>query len=511
MFLSIVFFSDPLLEHLSGPRAKSTNSLELEPLSIVLTVGPQSPRSLSLYPPLIGNRFPQMKPGKGSSAKIWPPELALTSHFASNFPPRGAATETTEDTLELVSSATRRSTQSLNESPSSRRFSKGITRLLSSNKRLSVGLNTIKAKTSIESRNLGSLEDIRLKNRRVHARSSSDTVTSMLIKSLMESSFALDRVVEVKESPTSSASASRRESFISPLPPPILQLTHSDSSIPDEAIQADDLSESLRYLESNTSSGVTSSNESSTSEDESESESEPTSKDKSYKSPSSSPIIKKEDINPFIFPREISPLSVVLENLNSDNESPTTHPRKSVFALKNDFLHGEQPSSVIIIGTSNASHLLVPSPVHKSRSANSLLPTSPQHDHLTVTDRLNSSDVKHALPCLLSPHDRPSCEDVAQPPLPGSPATAAAAATGAIPRVSPSPAKLSTVHRRSSDSDLSITPKGMNAFFDDHDACFIINPKHLILKFKKIKSNNFLDGMYNNNHFFFVLVLPFII
>ena len=454
-------FSDPLLEPLSGPRAKSTNSLELEqPLSIVLTVGPQSPRSLPLYPPLLGNRFPQMKQGIISSAKIWPPEMALTSHFASNFPPRGAATEPTPtDTFELSSSPTRRSTQSLNESPSSKRFSKGITRLLPSNKRLSLGLNAIKAKISYESRNLGSLEDIRLRNRRVHVRSSSDTVTSMLIKSLMESSFALDRVVEVRESPTSSASASRRESFISPLPPPILKLTHSDPSIPDEAIQADDLSESLQYLESNTSSGVTSSNESSTSEDESESES--TSKDKSYKSPSSSPIIKKEALNPFIFPNEISPL---IENGNSYNESQPTHPRKTVFALKNDFLHGEHPSSALSsIGTAtNASHLLVPSPVHKSRSANSLLPTSPQHD-LTVTDRLNSSDVKHALPCLLSPHDRPSCEDVAQPPLPGSPAATAVA--GAIPRVSPSPAKLSTVHRRSSDSDLSITPKGMNVLF----------------------------------------------
>ncbi|XP_069698678.1 C2 domain-containing protein 5 isoform X2 [Periplaneta americana] len=101
------------------------------------------------------------------------------------------------------------------------------------------------------------------------------------------------------------------------------------------------------------------------------------------------------------------------------------------------------------------------SPLHKSRSATTLsLCPFATVEHVTNEGELQFHNIKHG-PCFVPPsRQQPqpqlftAAEDDKQPT--GSPPSVTA-------KISPSPAKLSTVpgiHRRSSDSDLSITPKG---------------------------------------------------
>nr|CAD7197820.1 unnamed protein product [Timema douglasi] len=78
---------------------------------------------------------------------------------------------------------------------------------------------------------------------------------------------------------------------------------------------------------------------------------------------------------------------------------------------------------------------------------------------------LQPHNIEH-VPCLppTSRQQAPVGEEGLTEKLSGSPATATVQATGAGAKISPSPAKIShvpsSIHRRSSDSDLSITPKG---------------------------------------------------
>ncbi|XP_068082905.1 C2 domain-containing protein 5 [Anabrus simplex] len=100
-------------------------------------------------------------------------------------------------------------------------------------------------------------------------------------------------------------------------------------------------------------------------------------------------------------------------------------------------------------------------PLHKSKSATSLLSHPVEHD-------TNYEDLQHHVkhgPCFVPTSRQLPGEEVADKP-PSSPTSGVHSHVVAIAsssKISPSPARLSNlpgIHRRSSDSDLSITPKG---------------------------------------------------
>lgn len=107
------------------------------------------------------------------------------------------------------------------------------------------------------------------------------------------------------------------------------------------------------------------------------------------------------------------------------------------------------------------------SPIHKSKSATALIDYPSHECESALSSALIAPDYKEHGPCLIpSSRNDAEVERIASG-TPGSASHPPISQSAAMGRASHSPAKVSSVpciHRRSSDSDLSITPKGNYIF-----------------------------------------------
>nr|CAD7588857.1 unnamed protein product [Timema genevievae] len=328
-----------------------------------------------------------------------------------------------------------------------------------------------------------------------HIRSSSDSIAAALIRSLMDSTnTGLDSVAEVKESPGSSPTSPSRTgsvptgdiaklSFKKEVPLTRNQIPVSSDSktrfipptleiFPESYLRlpfSEDGPE-LQYVDGhlipNKSPALSSTSDSSSSDDDTSEEFslDISSKEKTPFRPSP----PKDSQTPIISSHvSMTPVCVNLPNsaYNVDvfdvdgcckpSVGNTDLPQRDKTTFSKNNLNEGFLSLEVNLRSKSAGSLCnsvdkeVPRPPHSSGDLLLLQPHNIEH-----------------VPCLppTSRQQAPVGEEGPTEKLSGSPATATVQVTGAGAKISPSPAKIShvpsSIHRRSSDSDLSITPKG---------------------------------------------------
>ncbi|KAJ9600682.1 hypothetical protein L9F63_026179, partial [Diploptera punctata] len=293
------------------------------------------------------------------------------------------------------------------------------------------------------------LKKQKVKFERRHSRSSSDSIADAIIKSLMENNSSLDRVVEVRESPGSSpTSPSRKESYAGvefSKHGTWVHITVSESFL---RLPSNDDGPELRYVDDSSSSE--------------EDASEDYSFDAAFKTPSERPTP--------------SPLTITTSFSFSANESASVDTENNVVLplaqhFKQPEFNDPSATSTPNIDDEKTSDVGF---FDNSNVKNNDVTNVPSSLEKTVPDiKPNSIKESHIFPSI-TPIGEISCtqESVEHcTPVEGESKTGSqlvmklsqrpASAMGS--KISPSPAKLSTlpgIHRRSSDSDLSITPKG---------------------------------------------------
>nr|CAD7459180.1 unnamed protein product [Timema tahoe] len=300
-----------------------------------------------------------------------------------------------------------------------------------------------------------------------HIRSSSDSIAAALIRSLMDSTnTGLDSVAEVKESPGSSPTSPSRTgsvptgdiaklSFKKEVPLIRNQIPVSSDSktrfipptleiFPESYLRlpfSEDGPE-LQYVDGhlipNKSPALSSTSDSSSSDDDTSEE-------------FSLDISSKEKTR---F-RPSPPVNSITNDVINKNVGNTDLPQRDKTTFSKNNLNEGFLSLEVNLRSKSAGSLCnsvdkeLPRPPHSSGDLLLLQPHNIEH-----------------VPCLppTSRQQAPVGEEGPTEKLSGSPATATVQVTGAGAKISPSPAKIShvpsSIHRRSSDSDLSITPKG---------------------------------------------------